>query len=172
MYSLYASLIAFAVASLLVAKLEKKPILLLLSAGLVLGSIAGYVTAFLLSAFVPMKEVTYPRAILAAMRSDVNHSRTFLLGTGSESGHVVYRFFIRNQDGSLTPYEIQASPHVRIIEDATLTNQGHWSTTMKEVDKSAAIAAWAIRTSVTDPVVVKEEFRVPQGTVVQSFTVR
>ncbi len=62
---------------------------------------------------------------------------------------------------------------VYIKEDKNLKDVGYWRTTMSEIDVSAPIALWALdlNTFARDGRVVKEEFLVPVGTVVQTFSV-
>lgn len=117
-----------------------------------------------------MREVTYGPEKLAAMRSADGMNGAFVWGTGSVSNQVSYNFYIRNPDGSLTPGQVPANNVVRIVEDESLKNEGYWTTTKIEKDRSSLLAPWAIALNDSTRI-QKQEFRVPSGTVVQSFRV-
>lgn len=61
---------------------------------------------------------------------------------------------------------LPANDIVRFIEDAALQDTGSWSTTVSEVDKTSPLYVWAMDNGSRNRV-VRQEFRVPVGTVVQ-----
>ena len=60
---------------------------------------------------------------------------------------------------------------VHLIEDPELKNTGFWSTTIREADQSSPLYPWAIGTGDRTRT-VRQEFRVPVGTVVQQFNIQ
>ena len=132
----------------------------------------GVVAALLLSPLVPQHEVVYGPATLVSMRSsDNNLSGAFIFGTGGFRGQTTYNFMIKLQDGSMTPDSVYADSKVRLIEDSTLTNVGYWSTVKNEPMKDSPLYDWSIGHS-ENVQIVRQEFRIPAGTVVQNFNIQ
>lgn len=103
---------------------------------------------------------------LAAVRTSTGISGTFVLGSGSVSSTSNYRVLVRNQDGSMTPYQIPADSTLRIIEDKTLNGVGYWSWTNLEPHEGPY--RWTARPPMKR---IKNELRVPEGSIVYSFEV-
>lgn len=140
--------------------------------GPVIGAIVGAVVALIfVASFVPMRTVTYGPVKLAAMRSADGMNGAFVWGTGSVSNQVSYNFYIRNDDGSLTPGQVPANSVVRIVEEESLKDEGYWTITRTEKDRSSPFAPWSVGLNDSTRI-LKQEFRVPAGTVVQSFKVQ
>ncbi len=71
-------------------------------------------------------------------------------------------------DGSMTPGSVPADSLVRIIEDESLKGTGTWTTTVDEADKKSPLYNWTLFSSDSNKY-VRQTFRVPVGTVVQTF---
>jgi hypothetical protein len=122
------------------------------------------------SILVPTHDVVSRDVKLVSMRSSDGGIGTFVWGS-SDGSYPTYHFFMQNDDGSFTPGQVPANSLVRIIEDKDLDGVGYWRTIARQADLSSPIASWAL-----DPqdcnFVITQEFRVPVGTVVQSFSVK
>ncbi len=68
----------------------------------------------------------------------------------------------------MVPGSVPANGLLLLIEDPTLKNVGYLTITMREADRTAPLYNWAIDTNYLTEI-VSQEFRVPVGTVVQSF---
>jgi hypothetical protein len=131
----------------------------------------GFLVAFVVvPSFLPYHTIALAPVRLAAMRSSDGLNGTFVLGSGSISSQTTYHFYIRNQDGSVTPETLSASKLVRLVEDASLKGEGFWTTIQQEKDFSSPLAKWAINQNDWTSI-VGHEFRVPVGTVVTKFNV-
>jgi hypothetical protein len=137
--------------------------------GAIPGTFVGGVIGLIVLNFVPQHQVVYGPTTLVSMRSSDGVSGTFLLGSGGINSQMEYNYYVRNDDGTFTPYHQPANGLVRITEDKTLKDVGYWTTIMKEYDQSASISAWAL--GLNDRTILHQDFRVPVGTVVQSFNV-
>ena len=82
-----------------------------------------------------------------------------------------WNFLQRMDDGSMVPGSVPADGLVHLIEDPELKNTGFWSTTIREADQSSPLYPWAIGTGDRTRT-VRQEFRVPVGTVVQQFNIQ
>lgn len=174
-----ATFIGFAIGSFIAYRISRgKPSLYLkdfmaLGIGAGIGCIVGLLAAVtVMTSFVPRHPVVLGPATLVAMRSSDGISGTFLFGSGSIGSEASYNFLYQNADGSLTPNHITADSLVRIIEDNDLKDVGYWSTTVKRPDLSSPWASWALLDSDDYVRTVKQEFRVPVGAVVHSFSVQ
>jgi hypothetical protein len=133
--------------------------------------VVGFIVAALIGAFlVPIHQVTYGPARLAAMRSADGVEGTFIWGSGSISSNVVYSYYTAESDGSLAPHQMPADDVVRIVEDPNLKGEGFWTTTTSEADYSSPFAPWAIGLG-DRYTTLRQEFRVPRGTVISQFKV-
>jgi hypothetical protein len=74
-------------------------------------------------------------------------------------------------DGSKVPGSVPANGLVHLIEDPKLKNTGTWSTTISEPDKSSPLYPWSIGAEQRTRT-VRQEFRVPVGTVVKQFNIK
>lgn len=124
--------------------------------------IGGIVLPFML----PMKDVVYGPRSLMAMRGSDGVSGIFVWGSGSIESGANYNFQLRMEDGSMALRSLPANDIVRFIEDAALQDTGSWSTTVSEVDKTSSLYVWAMDNGSRNRI-VRQEFRVPVGTVVQ-----
>ncbi len=140
--------------------------------GPLLGAVAGLMVALIVvSNFVPMKDTVYGPGTLVAMRSSDGVSGTFVWGSGSINSSVTYNFLQKMDDGSMSPRSVPADSLVAIIEDPELKNTGFWRTTIREADKTSPIYKWSIGAGVNNRT-IRQEFRVPVGTVVQQFSIK
>ena len=142
-----------------------------LAVGGVVGFVVGIIAGLIVSACTPRHDVVYGPATMVSMRTTDGVSGTFVWGSGSIHGATSYNFMIKQQDGSITPRSVAADSLVAIIEDESLKDAGYWRTTFNEPDKDSALYKWGIghRDYVR---IVRQEFRVPVGTVVQTFKVQ
>lgn len=137
-----------------------------------IGAVVGlFVGLIVFSSLVPMKDVVYGPGTLVAMRSSDGVSGTFVWGSGSIGSSVTYNFLQKMDDGSMSPRSVPANDLVALIEDPELKNTGFWRTTINEVDKTSALYKWSIGASDRNRT-VRQEFRVPVGTVVQQFSIK
>jgi hypothetical protein len=174
MYSMLALALAGALIGACVGqRLEKKAIALLIggAVGTFLGGFVGMFLALIVGNWVPMHNVEYGPATLVAVNSSNGMTGTFVWGSGSVNSQTSYNFMKRNDDGSLTPGQIPANDYVRIIEDKDLKDVGYWMSTYREVDTSSALYNWSLAAEDRNKL-VKQELRVPAGTVVQGFSIK
>lgn len=71
----------------------------------------------------------------------------------------------------MAPGSVYANEVVRLIEDPELKNVGFWQTTTRKPDPSHWLYNWTIFHSDKNRV-VRQEFRVPVGSVIQQFNIR
>jgi hypothetical protein len=139
--------------------------------GAVIGGAVGAFLALIVAAATPRAEVVYGPATLVSMRSSDGMSGAFIFGSGSFGSETTYNFMIKKDDGSMTPRSVYANSAVAIIEDPSLTNIGYWTTTMREPNPESFLYNWGLGHKDYQRV-VRQEFRVPVGTVVQTFKVQ
>lgn len=119
---------------------------------------------------IPTKLRTGEPQTLVSMRSADGIGGAFIWGSGNLASEVHYNFMLLNKDGSMTPHSVAASNLVRFIEDPNLKGVGYRTTTFEEPDPASSWNNWAI-VPPSKTRIVKEEFRVPVGTVVQQFKI-
>ncbi len=145
--------------------------LLGLGIGCVIGGVVGLIVGLAVAGFTPRADVVYGPSTMVSMRTTDGVVGTFVFGTGGIRGETSYNFMIKMQDGSITPRSVPANSYVAIIEDPSLTNVGYWTTTMREPDPQSFLYNWGFGHSDYQRV-KRQEFRVPVGTVVQTFKVQ
>lgn len=133
------------------------------------GWLSGMFVAGLISDYEPWREVVQEPVRLYSLRSADGVSGAFIAGTGSISSEVQYHFLVESADGSLMPASLPADSTVRIIEDEKLKTEGVWSTTVRERDPTWALRNWSVPSR---KYAIRQEFRVPVGTVVHDFNLR
>ncbi len=116
-------------------------------------------------------QVTSAPTTLVAMRSADGVSGAFIFGTGGLNNGTSYNFMTRSADGSMVPGSLPANGLVHITEVDSLKTTGEWTTTQMECDRKAALYDWAICIKF-DTHLLRQDFRVPVGTVVQQFKVQ
>ncbi len=140
--------------------------------GTAIGGFVGFVVALaVIGEMVPMREVVYGPGTLVAMRSSDGISGTFVWGSGSVNNSISYHFLQKLNDGSMKPGSVYADDIVRLIEDPELKNIGYWRTTKIEADPTSSLYNWGLGTGLRTRV-IRQEFRVPVGTVVQQFSIK
>ena len=142
-----------------------------LGIGCVIGGFIGAFVGLAIAAAIPRHDVVYGPSTMVSMRTTDGVAGTFVWGTGGISGETSYNFMIKQEDGSITPRSVSASSLVAIIEDDSLTGVGYWRTTFNEPDTASSLYKWGVGLRDYERV-VRQEFRVPVGTVVQGFKVR
>jgi|GEM_PF-726386 len=136
-----------------------------------LGWFIGCIVAATVTMNLPAKQVVYGPAHLVAMRSSDGLSGTFIWGTGSIGSATRYNFMMVQGDGSMVPGSVSADGLVHITEDKSMVGKGTWTSVMSVPDYSVPMAAWALHSG-RPPELVRHDFRVPVGTVVQQFSVK
>jgi len=136
-----------------------------------LNALVGLVVAAILTAQLPRRDVIYGPANLVAMRSTDGLSGTFVWGAGSIGGSVRYNFMMVSDDGSMVPGSVSADSLAHITEDKAMVGRGTWTTIKSEPDYSVPLSKWALKGNEYAKI-VRHDFRVPVGTVVQQFNVK
>jgi hypothetical protein len=150
---------------------EKSDYIFTAIVGPVYGGVAGMIIAgIVICGQVPMKNVVFGPIELVAMRSSDGASGTFVWGSGSISNQTTYNFLQRSEDGSMVPGSVPADGRVHLIEDPDLKDTGFWRTTFVTADTASPLYNWAIATG-DRAYILRQEFRVPVGTVVQQFNI-
>jgi len=139
--------------------------------GTLLGVASGIILGLVVTNVLPMHNVASKPVELVAMRSADSLNGAFILGTGGISGEQAYLFYKKESDGSMVPGKVWGSNKVHIFEDASLEHTGTWTTVKEEVDSSSRLSFLALTISDRTSI-VREEFRVPVGTVRQSFEIK
>lgn len=147
-----------------------------ISVGGPVGAIVGFFIGAVLATLVfpeilPMKIVVSKPIKLVAMRSSDGVSGTFVWGTGSINNSTVYNFMQLLEDGFMVPSSLPANHLVHLIEDSDLQKTGSWTTSKTVADPNSALYRWAMFTGHRTQI-VRQEFRVPVGTVVQQFNIK
>lgn len=145
-----------------------------------IGSALSILTLYLTAAFfcmlflsmgIPFRAVTEGPWTLASVRSHDSLQGSFIWGTGTVNGALTYHVYVKNNDGSITPYQIAGDNRVKIIEDSTLDGVGYWRQTRLVDDLSTPISRWTgFKRGINQ--VTEIEIRVPVGTVRQSFDIK
>jgi hypothetical protein len=141
------------------------------SFGTIGGMVVGMLAAIVLGYLVPNKTVSEGPYELVCMRTSDHLSGTFVWGTGSINSSAVYRVYVRNTDGSVSPYSVEADSAVSILEDPALKDRGQWTVTSTRYDSSSRLAKWAFDPGPgADQPEDSNRFRVPKGTVINDFS--
>jgi len=139
--------------------------------GAAVGAFIGLFVGLGVTSFTPKIDVVYGPATMVSMRTTDGVAGTFVWGTGGIHGESSYNFMIKQADNSITPRSVTADALVAIIEDESLKGIGYWSTTYREPDPSSALYNWGTGHRKAKEL-VRQEFKVPVGTVVQTFKVQ
>lgn len=136
-----------------------------------IGAVVGMFVAMVLSTAVPRTHTTNEPVTLVSMRNQDGLTGSFIFGSGSINSSMSYHFLIKQKDGSLVPNSVLSTELVHFIEDPELKNVGYWQTTLRQTDPSHWLYNWTIFHSDRTRV-VRQEFRVPVGSVIQQFNIR
>ena len=114
--------------------------------------------------------VTNVKELVAFHSTNTVHGSIFL-GCGDIDGMMMYSMYIRNTDGSMSPYRVDADSSIRIVEDKSLTDKGYWKTIETRHDMSVPQVKWTLN---AEDVTVSSyyEFDVPVGTVEHNFSAK
>ena len=171
MYTLFSvAILAFVVVFFLSSKSKSRAdrcFCSLLSA--LLGAFVGAIIGSVIGDYAPMHNVNGGLITLVSVRTTDGVHGAFIWGSGTIQNETTYNFMMRNADGSLTPGSLHANSLVHIVEDASLTNVGYWTTVRREAVPNSWQSKWGMA---DDTTTVSEVLRVPAGTVVQSFNVK
>lgn len=126
----------------------------------------GFMLSCFATAKVPMKTLE-STVELAAMRGADGIAGSFVYGTGGISSAMVFRVFVKNDDGSLSPAQIYGNSYTRVIESSELHNTGTWRHIWQVEDETSPLNNWALISK--RPRTVGDVLTVPVGTVVQNF---
>lgn len=135
------------------------------------GAAAGFLLSGFLSPAVPTVNVVGEPVTLVSMRNQDGLTGSFIFGSGAINSSMSYNFLMKQKDGSMAPGSVYANEVVRLIEDPELKNVGFWQTTTRKPDPSHWLYNWTIFHSDKNRV-VRQEFRVPVGSVIQQFNIR
>ncbi len=130
-------------------------------------AIMAAITGLAVNSNLPQKTVVGGPYTLVSIRSADGLSGKFIYGTGSISGSVFYNVYVRNEDGSVTPYQVPADSSVRIVEESSLHDSGTWMQAVTSYDYSSPLGRWVIG---QDYKTIR--YKVPVGTVVHDFSVK
>ncbi len=136
---------------------------------LLLSGLGGLIFSMLVGLAAPTIEVKEPPVNLVALRSADGLTGTFVLGTGGINRTASYYFMVRHADGSMSPNEVDANNRVFFTEDSSLKDTGIWTRTVSQTDTSG-ICRLAF-CSPSGVKVVRNDFRLPPGSVVKRFSV-
>ena len=139
-------------------------------AGLVLFGLFGTMFALLVGCNVPKKYVVQPPIELAAMSSEDGSVGVISRSSSIDSGNT-YNFLQLQKNGIKVPGSVPADDRVEVIQDPNLKNTGIWLTTVLKPDPSSPLYPWSIGQQLLTES-VRQEFRVPVGTVVQQFNIK
>jgi hypothetical protein len=135
------------------------------------GLVAGFLLAMFFNKAVPTQDLIGERITLVSMRNESGISGSFIFGSGSVNSGINYHFLKKQDDNSMVPDSVQASDLVHFIEDATLANVGYWQTTFRQSDSSHWLYKWTLFHKENNRI-IRQEFRVPVGSVIQQFKIQ
>jgi len=138
--------------------------------GFLLSGVCSLAVSGCISMLTPTRDVVLGPATLVSMRTSDDITGAFIFGSGTIEGISRYNFMMKMDDGSFAPGWINADHTVRIIEDESLEGVGYWRTTVREPDSTSALYNWSFMQRGQQT--IRQEFRVPAGSVVQGFKVQ
>lgn len=131
----------------------------------------GFFLAISICIAVPRVEVKSDPITLVSLRNQDGVSGSFIFGSGSINTSYNYSFLMKQKDGSMVPGSVSSLELVHFIEDPALKNIGYWQTTFFVSDSSHWLYNWSILHSDRTRV-IRQEFRVPVGSVIQQFNIK
>lgn len=78
-----------------------------------------------------------------------------------------YSLMVLDPDGSMYPIQVKTKNNVHIREDSDLKDRGYYQATVRSTDKSNILYYFTLDSHE----VIREDIRVPAGTVVRNFTI-
>jgi len=108
---------------------------------------------------------------LAAVSDSDQLKGSFILGSGSISNQKVYNYYTVNENGSVSPGSISASPDVSILQDSELKDKG-FITVYKTGPSARNLYYLKLLGLPPEYTYKRTELRVPVGTVRFLFAVR
>lgn len=141
--------------------------------GIVIGGFIGIAIAAGIGVSGAKVQKVYGPATLVSIRSSDGVNGAFIWGSGSIGSETSYNFMLKLDDGSLTPRKVPSNSLVFFIQDPELKDIGYWRTTV-EVDDltSPKCTKWSWGICSPTETYIRQEFRVPAGTIVEQFSVK
>ncbi len=116
---------------------------------------------------IPTRVVAGEEAALVALDSKEGFAGTFVWGSGEIGSTAVLEVWVKNADGSVSPYRIPKTNEVHVFQEANLQNTGSWRNFYRVEDRNSALAKWLI--NFREPILERTELHVPRGTVKNDF---
>lgn len=141
--------------------------------GLVIGGLFGIMLASGIGVSGAKVQKVLGPATLVSIRSSDGVNGAFIWGSGSIGSETSYNFMLKLDDGSLTPRKVPSDSLVFFIQDPELKDVGYWRTTIELDDlTSPACTNWSWGICSGFQKTIRQEFRVPAGTIVEQFSVK
>lgn len=136
----------------------------------IVGGIFGALFALFGSVLLTTHRGEVGRYDLVAMRTVDSTGGVFVWGTGSVGSSTVYRVMILNKDGSMSPFQADAyNSNTTIVEDDNLQDRGVLVMRSNMYDEGQWLYNWVFHMA---PAAYSYEYRVPKGTVRNTFDAR
>lgn len=178
MYSIYAALVVFIIAEVALfwwrKRVNSESVVLNFElfflfnvttfAFTLMGSLA---FSLMLHDYVPTQVVASEAVELVALDSKEGFAGTFVWGSGEIGSNAFLEVWIKNDDGSVSPYRIPKTNSVHVFQETGLQDTGSWKNFYRVEDKDSPLYKWLIK--VRDPILVRTELHVPRGTVRTDF---
>lgn len=130
-----------------------------------LGFVLGLFVGMICGQMMPHIERVLGPATIVAMQGGNGVSGAFVLGTGNFDTFHHYTFYLKNENGSVSPQVLSADRSVQIFQDENLKETGTWQSIELICDPASSLRSWAL----CDSRIIRQELRVPVGTVQHDF---
>lgn len=129
------------------------------------GAFATCMLATLVSMFLQVPSVVEQKFAvdLAVIETIEKTEPIFALGPTNDDYSSYFQVYVKNADGSVTPFKISADNRLEIIEDKSLTDVGIWRQHVSTPDKTWRLYNWTL--AVPTEFIHLNELRVPPGSV-------
>jgi hypothetical protein len=132
--------------------------------GGIIGAVIGFIVSIGLAYFAPRIEVKTEPLDLVSVKTSYGPMYV------SSSGGQYYNVMVRDSDGSMYPMRIEASTNVHIREDLDLSDRGYYQATIRKLDTSGIFGLLFLEQG-RSGLIVREDIRVPAGTVLTNFII-
>jgi len=140
--------------------------------GMFLGLFVGFALSLYIGyQFAPFTNYVASNITLASVRTTEGVEGAFIFGSGRIGDVERLSYFYVNKNGSLSPGSVKADDRVHVIQDQSLFNEGFLLTVKRRREASLLVRCFGLVEDDKDPV-VEQNFRVPVGTVVGSFSLK